>query len=472
MSEPAHGDARPAPPPGTDPDVAVVGAGWAGLAAAVALTRAGRRVTVFDTAPVPGGRAREVALPLAGTTLRLDNGQHLLVGAYRETLRLAAELIAPDPLPIVRRPMALVATDGLSMIPPRWPAPLHLAAGLLGARGLDWRARFAMVRLMSGLRAARWQVRPGETVAALLERLRQPAGLCLRLWEPLCVATLNTPPAQACAQTFATVLRDTLGADAAASDFVLPAGTLGELLPAPAERWLRARGATLCWRTPVQSIRRDGDGWQLATSRGPVRAPAVIVAVPPVNAERVLHGALPTADLAPLTAFTYEPIATAWLAWPADRAPTLPPWIMLTEEPARRGYGQWLFDRGRQGDLRIAAVVVSARGREMADTQAGGDALAAAMGEQVARQLEIEPPRGARIVTERRATFGCTPDRPRLTPDHFTARAPGLWIAGDHAWPSYPATLEAAVRSGLAAAAGCLACPLDGSGAGSQRSQA
>src|SRR3954468_24260827 len=105
--------------------VAVVGAGYAGLAAAVALTRAGAAVSVFETNRTPGGRARRVEY--RGTLL--DNGQHLLLGAYRETLALIRGAGAPERA-LLRLPLPLVFPGRFRLRAPRLPAPLHLAAAL------------------------------------------------------------------------------------------------------------------------------------------------------------------------------------------------------------------------------------------------------------------------------------------------------------------------------------------------------
>ena len=448
---------------GASTDVVVVGAGWAGLAAAVELCRHGLRPTVLDAAPQPGGRARAVPLTIDGETLRVDNGQHLLIGAYDEVLRLVG-IVHREPGQALRRmPMRLESVGGLSLVPSALPAPWHLATALLRARGLSWRDRIALVRLMAGLRRAGWTVPRGETVAGLLARLRQPASLIGSLWEPLCVATLNTPLEHACARTFAAVLRDTLGADRAACDFVLPRITLSEVLPEPAAAWLAGQGATLQWRCAARGIERRGERWRVDTVAGPLEGTDLLLAVPPVNAARLLTGVADAAQLAELDGFDYEPIATAYLWWRAARAPALPDWIMLDEQPQRRWHGQWLFDRGRLGDWRCAAVVVSARGRQwLAGLDDRQDAAAPVSPDmliagQVAAQLRIPPPDETRLIVDKRATFRCTPRRPLWRADQLRSRAPGLWLAGDWLWPDYPATLESAVRSGLAAARAIIA---------------
>lgn len=446
----------------------MVGAGWAGLAAAVELCRSGLRPTVLDAAPQPGGRARAVTLMIGGETLRVDNGQHLLVGAYHEVMRLVG-IVHPRPEQVLRRmPMRLESVGGLSLVPSALPPQWHLATALLRARGLGWRDRIALMRLMAGLRRAGWTVPQGETVAGLLERLHQPVSLIGDLWEPLCVATLNTPLELACARTFAAVLRDTLGAGRADCDFLLPHATLSEVLPEPAAAWLAGQGATLRWRCTARGLARLGDRWQVDTVAGPLACTDLLLAVPPVNAARLLAGVADAAQIAELNGFEHEPIATTYLLWRAQRAPALPDWMMLDEQPQRRWHGQWLFDRGRIGDWRCAAVVVSARGRQWlagsddrqeADATASPDALIA---EQVAAQLRVPKPDETRLIVDKRATFRCTPQRPSWRVDQLRARAAGPWLAGDWLWPDYPATLESAVRSGVAAARAIIAARTTG----------
>ena len=168
--------------------VAIVGAGYAGMAAAVTLAGRGIAVTVFEAGPVPGGRARRVSMQ----GVELDNGQHILVGAYRELLRLMREVgISPDAL--LRVPLELRYAKGFRLRALWLPPPLGLAAGLLLAAGLPLRERIGAARFMARMRGAGFRVEPDIAVEALLGRHGQAGGIARYLWRPLCVSALNTP---------------------------------------------------------------------------------------------------------------------------------------------------------------------------------------------------------------------------------------------------------------------------------------
>jgi squalene-associated FAD-dependent desaturase len=437
---------------GVDDTAIVVGAGWAGLAAAVGLVEAGLRVTVLEAAPQPGGRARTQALAFDGQQVEVDNGQHLLIGAYRSTLALLARIGVPPDTVLARSRLRLCGPGGLDLRAAALPAPWHLAWALATARGLPWADRIAMVRAMARLRRDGPDGPPaGSTVEGWFAANRQPASLVARIWVPLCIGALNTPPERACARAFARVLHDALLARADDSDFLLPRTTLGDVLPRPAFAWLADRGAAPMLRTAARALRRlPGGGWRVDTDAGPREASRVVLAVPPGQVARLLAGVVPGALLAPFEAFEHEPIATVWLAW--REALALPDAVMLEERPGAGEHGQWLFGRAApaSGPVRsLAGVVVSAAGRR---DDAPAD-LALGIARQVAAQLRCPVPLHARAIVDRRATIRCGPQRPRIDVDALAADAPGLAIAGDWVWHAYPATLESAVRSGDAAAA-------------------
>ena len=433
-------------------DTAVIGAGWAGLAACVGLVEAGHRVLLLDAAPQAGGRARTLLIEMGETHLRLDNGQHLLMGAYGSVLSLLNRIGIDTQTHLHRERLNLSSVDGLKLQAGRLPGQLSLVSALLTAQGLPWSARLSMARMLMQLPADHNSSWPqGLTVSAWLRQMQQPAGLVDAIWRPLCVGALNTEPDQACARSFARVLRDSLLSGARASDMILPVATLGELLPEPTLAWLQARGARVQLRTPCRALHRDGHpgGWTVMTDRSRIHARHIVLAVSPHNAARLLKPHVDEQTLSQLNAFEYEPIATVWLAWRERLA--LPKAILLRDEIAAGHPGQWLFDRSHAATDQLntaAGVVVSAAGQALPSPST----LTEQVIDQLRVQMALPRPHAARSIIERQATVRCTPDRPRFETDALAESCPGLALAGDWVWHHYPSTLESAVRSGDAAA--------------------
>jgi squalene-associated FAD-dependent desaturase len=419
--------------------VAVVGGGYAGMAAAVELAGRGASVTVIEAGKTLGGRARRVEA--GGVTL--DNGLHILIGAYAETLRLIERTrAAGEPEGLLRMPLELCMYPGFRLRAARLPAPLHLAAALLGARGLGWGERFAAASFMLALRRLDFRVGTDTTVSALLARHRQPARVCRLLWHPLCVSALNTGPDEASAQVFANVLRDSLGGGRAASDLLLPTLDFSALFPERAARFVQAQGGEVKSAATVASFAVDGGGFELAEDLG--RYDRLILAVSPHRLETLVrpHAALsPVADA--VAAFGYQPIYSVYLQYPPG---TRLPFRMAGLEAH---YAQWVFDRGQLcGQDGLVGVVISAAGAHQDLPQ---EELARIVHRELVEHVQALPePNWQRVIAEKRATFSCTPGLAR--PDNVTA-VPGLFLAGDYTASDYPATLEAAVRSGVRAAA-------------------
>ncbi|WP_198115415.1 hydroxysqualene dehydroxylase HpnE [Massilia rhizosphaerae] len=431
--------------------VAVVGGGWAGCAAAVALLDAGADVTLFEAARMLGGRAR--AIETNGRML--DNGQHIMLGAYAATLRLMRRVGVAPSRALLRLPLQMrypAGDDGMDFVAPRLPAPLHMLVALLRARGLARADKIALARFTTSARWMGWQLYTDCSVAELLVRFDQTERLVRLMWRPLCLAALNTPPERASAQVFLAVLRDSLGARRAASDMLIPRVLLDALFPEAARRHLDSRGAAVRTGCRVDALDLEDGTWRLRAGADAQSFDAVVLATPPWQTAallRPLDGA--AATVAQLDALAYEPIATVYLQYAAGTRLPLP-FCALADAPADGRWGQFVFDRGQldPGQDGLLAVVIS--GADPAG-DVGQDALAAAVAAQLAAafgQPALAAPLWSRTITEKRATFACTPALDRPAND---AKLPGLALAGDYTAGDYPATLEAAVRSGVAAAA-------------------
>lgn len=423
---------------GSEPDrleIAVVGAGWAGLAAAVEACAAGAHVTLYEMAPAAGGRARDVVWH--GRVL--DNGAHICIGAYVETLRLLRTVGVDAAATFARMPLTLVDGEGKGLRMRAGPPLRAFARAVLGRRGWSWRERFALLRTAARWHRAGFRCTPGATVAVLTAAL--PAAVRTEFIEPLCVAALNTPTREASGSVFLRVLQVALADSAGGADMLLPRRPLGDVFPAPALAWLANAGATIHLALRVDRLEHAAGAWQIDGAP----ADRVVVAASAVEAARLIapHDAAWAAQAA---ALRYEPIATVYAH---SAGCVLPEPLVALHADAERP-AQFVFDLGRLGrEAGLLGFVISGASAWVArGTEATEAATLAQAGEQLARHLRA-PLQVVRTVVEKRATFACTPElaRPPM------AVAPGLFAAGDYLEGPFPATLEGAVRSGIAAAA-------------------
>lgn len=454
--------------------IAVIGAGWAGLAAAVRIRQLGHTADVFEAGLVPGGRARRVWS--RALHAHIDNGQHILLAAYTETLALMRELgLDPEAL-FYRERLTLKSADDLfSLRSLPLPAPLNLLGGVLLARGLGLTEKLGLVALCTRLRQRNWLTEPGLTVAQWLANGSQGARVVQAFWHPLCVAAMNTPPEEACAQLFAHVLRDSIGASTAASGVLIPRTDLSTLWPDQAAHYLKKSGdaaghvehglaGSLKLGHAVKALYTDTSGVEVDGAR----YDAAIVATNTPSAHRLLSQLAVVPDAAPyldaMSRFDFIPIAT--ITFRVEQAWQLPhPMMLLREDSEKLEFGQWLFDRSiyaRQtrtaiddsstGDSAPALlhVVISDARAMMTHKQ---EEVVSAVTRQIQRQAN---PSGARaaicghhVIVEKRATFAA---RPGLIRPSNLSPWPRIAVAGDWTDTGYPGVLEGAVRSGRLAA--------------------
>ena len=424
--------------------VAIIGAGWAGCAAAVETTRLGHNATFFEAARAIGGRARRLDVALNGETIALDNGQHILIGAYSETLKLMAELGVDITQALHRMPLTLLSPDGSGLKLPNLPAPFDALVGIARAQGWSWADKFSLLKTATLWQLQKFQCNPALSVADLCRKVSPR--IMATLIEPLCVSALNTPADRASGQVFLRVLKDSLFAVSGGSNLLLPRTDLSALLPDAALAWLTKKGGQIHLGCRVTSITpHQGNTWQLTdAANAPLgQFDSVILACPPNEAARLARSTeLPCPSMASWLALAdglqYEAIATVYAYAPG--ASLAQPMLALpssSNQPA-----QFVFDRGQLGGPSgLLAFVVSA-------SQQGSAEIAAQVTAQAAQQLGLDNMQVLQTVVEKRATFACTPGLQRPAARLTT----GLLACGDYVDGPYPATLEGAVRSGLQAA--------------------
>ena len=433
--------------------IAVIGAGYAGMAAAVRATQGGAHVTVFEAAKVLGGRARRVDYQ----DVSLDNGQHILSGAYSCLLGLMREVGVADNA-LTRVPLNLQLAPGFSMrapahVPAWWPAALPLAIALFTAQGVSIGERISAAWFMQKLKLRKFKVADGQTVKNLLEAGGQSSKIIRLFWEPLCVSALNTPIANACAQVFANVLRDALFGARGGSDLLLPNIDLSALFPDAVATWVTAHGGAVKTGARITSIESNSlkTPYSIAfsgTSNVLETAyfDAIICAVGPHQLAQICTTSAPLNELLNTATahFNYEPITTVYLKYALSPLPDLNAMQGQTD-----GVAQWFFNRDTlYGNAGLVAAVISASGAHEALSQTE-------LGNKIAAEItrfapNLPAPMWKKVITEKRATFACTPQL--LRPQISAASVPGFYLAGDYVACDYPGTLEAAARNGVAAA--------------------
>lgn len=429
--------------------VAVVGAGWAGLAAASQLNRKGVTVTLYDASHQAGGRARGVSDPELG---ELDNGQHLFIGAYQATLRLMRDDLGDFEVEqaFLRQPLALesVGREFKMCVNDRWPAFLQNACALWLAKGLSLKDKWLATHFLRGIQTRSNHPTVGTTVSQWLDASKQTDRNCQWLWHPLCLATMNTDPRQACASLFCNVLSDSLlNSTPGSTDLLIPRKNLSQIWPQSVAanvhaRWGQVvRQITLC----DQQVSIEGDIFD-----------ACVLAVPPANLKRIIEqwsDAQALTDV--LDSFQYRAITTCYME--LDTQLKLPsPLLMFKHDSSDKNIGQWVFDRNQfmspAPRAQLAFVVSDPSNLHTLSDLKIGQALLA----QLTQALSLtDPPkiRAARCFHEKRATFAALPGQRR--PQTRTPW-PSVFLAGDWTDTGYPAVIEGAVRSGNLAATAIL----------------
>src|SRR5688572_6437860 len=432
-------------------DAIIIGGGCAGFAAATALVEAGARVLLVEARPGLGGRATAFTDPETGE--RVDNGQHILMGCYTDTLAFLDRIGAADRVRWqTGLKLTMIDRGGHSSVLslPALPSPLHFLAGVLAWDALDWSERLSVLRIgreISGASGFSRTVPLGISVRAWLENHGQAPRLCELFWEPLALAALNQSIDQSDASHFIAILERIFGPDPASAALVLPAVPLDEMYAEPARAWLTGRGREVLVNAPARVVIAAQRPRGIRVRDEVIGAPVVISAVPWFGFQ-ALFAAVPAGleqTVANATALASLPIVTVNLWF--DGAVMHEPLVGL---PGRNF--QWVFDRRAIVGGDRSHLSLTSSGAEAIVAQSNDELAALALREvrdalPVARTATL---RKSLAVREKRSTFSLAPDAPPR-PGTRTA-IDGFLLAGDWIETGLPATIESAVISGHLAA--------------------
>jgi squalene-associated FAD-dependent desaturase len=446
----------------TSPDVVVVGAGVAGLRAAVQLAARGARVVVLEAKAVLGGRATAFTDPQTGE--RVDNGQHVMLGCYHETFAFLRQIGTEDRVrvqPALEVDFVDRAGEASRLSLPGLPAPLNFAAGLLEWKALGWRDRLAAMRLAAPIRIAqavqraesrgqtptRIAASPGETVDEWLNANGQTARIKEMLWEPLALAALNQSVRVAAAPPFAAVLAQMLGSGPRDASLALPAWPLDQVYAEPARRFIEERGGEVRIGCPARVHLKGGRLLHIEARGDRVECGSVVAAVPWYALADLFAG-----DVAPVerirraaASTTPSPIASVnvWLS----RRVLQTPFLGL---PGRSM--QWVFDKEQMFETETSHVTLVSSGADDVLALQNDELISLALKElrDAVPEARAAKVMRASVVKERRATYSLAPGQPKRPPT--TTDVKGLVLAGDWIETGLPATIEGAAISGRRAA--------------------
>ena len=445
---------------GRIPDAIVVGGGFAGLAAATLLADEGARVLVLEARPHLGGRARSFVDPETGSVV--DNGQHLFMGCYRETLRFLGRLGSLDRLYLQPRlhvpfldPGGRASAFSLPALPVfSW----SVLWGLLRYPGLPFRGRWGLLRVAREVRRrtrgegrASADALDDRSVTSWLASLGQGTAAGERLWRPLAIAALNEDPDRASAAMLLPVLREMFMGGAAGSRLGVPRVGLSDLYTEPAAHFLRARGSEIRLRAQVRQVLFEGGraSGVLLADGGRVAGAQVIAAVPPDDLLEMLPSEIASDPFfAGCSRLETSPIVSVYL-WFGSEITDLPFAGLIG------GEWQWLFNRrafaGRSPAGHGVTMVCSAA---RSFVEASRETLVRKALQDLHRFVPASRRavlRHSLVLKEKRAAMAPLRGGLALRPPWRTPVA-GFHLAGDWTATGLPATIEGAVISGHACA--------------------
>ncbi|MCW8931115.1 MAG: hydroxysqualene dehydroxylase HpnE [Gammaproteobacteria bacterium] len=443
-------------------EVIVVGGGWSGLACAITLSHHGYKVTILESARQIGGRARAVNFKSFISQQTIDNGQHIMLGAYHSTLELFKLIGIHEDDFLERQSLELNLYSKenplIQLKSPQLPAPLHLISAFINISGLSYYDRYKIIKMSLILNITGYKLKHDVSVRQLLSKHSQSEKVISALWEPLCLATMNTPIKNASGQVFLNVLKDSFSKKNSDSDLLFFRHNLSEIFCNPASTYITKHNGRINCEEKVLQIEVFSESkentveFNIKTRKQSYKSQNIVIATPAHICnkfiqsfkEQLLHHypIILKPDNASLL-YKYEPICTVYIQYPSS--------VTLTHNMIGlfNTTSQWAIDRSLTHQPGLIAVIISGPGLHI---KMEHHLLVKKVHEELSFCIPNLPNiLDSQVIIEKKATFSCQVNIESQRPQN-TTKIPGLFLAGDYTNTHYPSTLEGAVRSGQRAA--------------------
>jgi len=428
--------------------VTIIGGGWSGLAAAVELSKNNIPVTVYESAKQLGGRARSVKT----NNFTVDNGQHLMIGAYQQMLDLlkTINVIEEDVFYRTAQQIKIISLKtnetAFYLKLPKVPAPLNLLLGILRCPSLSFTEQIQTLYRFNKL--LNKKIIQDLNVDLWLDKARLPSRYIDKLLKPLCLAALTTHTHDASAKVFQAVLQKTFNGPQENTDLLIAKKDLNNIFPEAAKNYIESKGGKIFLEHRTSQINIANHKASSVIINGKtIDVDQLILATPSFTTSKLLSAIKPCNSICnKLNQFEYEPVTTVYLQYPENISLPIPMLGMIDST------SEWVFDRQYCKQPGVIACVISATGPHL---EMNNQALTQKVEQELKKIFPHWPEaKSSIVICEKRASLRCSPDIDSIRPKINTPIS-NIKLCGDYVHieeknhSGLPSTLEGALQSGV-----------------------